>query len=197
MCRMCLRICLNNITQTCKQSIKISFKEKSGLSNCFTKNIGTKQNPIYSSDRYYSPFDLLVYSESGINFCLTSPDESYEDNSKNNIYELEGCTEATVDTTYLTNLYNCIDCKLGNIPYNSKYFKRKICQNIYENIIRIKDFDSEAFIGVEKVSLVNGTCFGKKLFTPDNKTRYTCNNRAMEWSDIKAHVHFQEKLIKI
>ena len=185
---------LDNETQTCKQSIKISFKEKPGLSNCYTRNIGTKQNPKFSCYRCYSPFDLLVESESGINFCVTPFIYDYRFFLENPVYELEGCTEAVVDTSYITDFYNCTDCEYGYISYYSKFFKRKICQFIYEDIIRTKaDFDSESFIGVENVSVVNGTCPGKKLFTPDNKTCYACNNRAVGMVGCKGTCTFSVK----
>ncbi|MBO6243530.1 MAG: hypothetical protein J6O41_03055 [Clostridia bacterium] len=185
---------LDNETQTCKQSIKISFKEKPGLSNCYTTNLGTKQNPKLSCYKCYSPFDLLVESESGINFCVTPYNYDYRFILQNPVYELEGCTKATVDTNYITDTYNCTDCEYGYIPYVSKFYKRKICQYIYEDIIRTKsDFASESFIGVENVSAVNGTCPGKKLFTPDNKTCYACNNRAVGMVGCKGSCTFSVK----
>ena len=193
-CAECvLGYALDNETQTCKQSIKISFKEKPGLSNCYTMNLGTKQNPLYSCYRCYSPFDLLVQSETGINFCVTPYDYEFSEYLQNPVYELEGCTQAIVDTSYITNTYNCTDCQIGYIPYNSKFFKRKICQNIYLGITRMKEFDSQAFIGVENVSIVNGTCPGKKFFTPDNKTCYACNNRAVGMVGCKGTCTFSRK----
>jgi protein-arginine kinase activator protein McsA len=106
-CTECvLGYALDNVTQTCKQSIKISFKEKTGLSNCYTTNLGTKKEPKYSCVRCYSPFDLLVESESGINFCVTPYKETFKYRLNNPVYELEGCSAATVDTTYITNIYN-------------------------------------------------------------------------------------------
>ena len=51
-CTECvLGYALDNVTQTCKQSIKISFKEKPGLSNCYTTILGTKKEPKYSCVR--------------------------------------------------------------------------------------------------------------------------------------------------
>ena len=49
------------------------------------------------------------------------------------------------------------------------------------------------FIGVENVSIVNGTCPGKKLFTPDNKTCYACNNRAVGMVGCKGTCTFSRR----
>ena len=168
-------------TNLCKQSIKISMNLRPGISNCYVENIGTKSNPIYSCKYCYNYDNILIKGENGAKFC-----EKPEN-------ELEGCTEATADTSHLNNLYNCTNCIYGYIPYYSRFFKRKICQHIYLNITRYKEFDSEAFNDdVEYINSTNGIC-ENKFFTPDGKRCYLCNNRAVGMVGCKGICTFSQK----
>ena len=184
---------LDNETKTCKQSIKISMNLRPGLSNCYVENIGTKLNPIYSCKYCYRYYDLLIPTESGAKFCETPLNYEYSWIENPN-YELEGCTEANADTTYLNNNYNCTNCSLGYISYYSRFFKRRICQNVYENITRKKDeFDSTIFDDVENVTAINGKCQNNKLFTPDNEKCYSCSNRQVGMVGCKGTCTFSIK----
>ena len=183
-CTQCLPgYSLDIETNTCKQSIKIDLNLHPGLSNCYIENIGESSNPIYSCKYcYYEYEDILVKTENGAKFC-----EFPE-------YELEGCTEATADTTYLNNNYNCSNCSLNYLPYFSKFFNRKICQFIFSDIIRVNDqFDSTAFDGVENVTAVDGKCENEKFFTPDNQKCYACNSREVGMVGCKGTCTFSTK----
>ena len=78
-------------TNLCKQSIKINMNLRPGISNCYIENLGTNQNPLYSCKVCYDQDNVLVNAENGTKFC-----EKKE-------YELEGCLNATANTSYLNN----------------------------------------------------------------------------------------------
>ena len=168
-------------TNLCKQSIKINMNLRPGISNCYIENLGTNQNPLYSCKVCYDQDNVLVNAENGTKFC-----EKKE-------HELEGCLNATANTSYLNNEYNCSECEIGYIPYYSRFFKRKICQYIYEDIIKFKEFDSEAFNDdVEYMNLTNNSC-NDKFFTPDGERCYACNNRAVGMVGCKGTCTFSQK----
>ena len=95
---------------------------------------------------------------------------------------------------YLNNYYNCTNCSLNYLSYYSKYFGRKICQFIADDIVRAKDqFDSTAFDDVENVTAVDGVCENNKFFTPDNLKCYACNNKAVGMVGCKGSCTFSTK----
>ena len=170
-------------TNLCKQSIKINMNLRPGISNCYIENLGTKANPLYSCKMCYNPKDLLVKAENGTKFC----------EKKGYGSELEGCLNATANTSYLKTQYNCSECEIGYIPYYSRFFKRKICQDIYDDIIKYKEFDSEAFNDdVEYMNITNNSC-NDKFFTPDNERCYACNDRAVGMVGCKGKCTFSQK----
>ena len=188
---------LNEETNTCIQSIKIEMNEKPGLSNCYVENIGTESSPIYSCKFCYKRNDILIKTESGAKFCETPNNEGYDKEnyfSTSVNYELEGCTEANANTKYLNNIYNCTNCSYGYIPYYSRYFQRKICQYIFNDIFRENNlFDSTAFEDVENISAVNGICENNKLFTPDGQHCFACNSREVGMVGCKRSCTFSTK----
>ena len=168
-------------TNLCKQSIKINMSLHPGISNCYIENLGTNQNPLYSCKNCFNSDNVLVDAENGTKFCEKKK------------YELEGCLKATANTSYLNTQYNCSECEIGYIPYYSRFFKRKICQYIYEDIIKFKEFDSEAFNDdVEYMNSTNNSC-SDKFFTPDGERCYTCNNREVGMVGCKGSCTFSKK----
>ena len=187
---------INEETNTCIQSIKIEMNDKPGLSNCYVENIGTDSSPIYSCKFCKKRGDILIKTESGAKFCQTpyKVDYGYEYEYEEDYYKLEGCTEANANTKYLNNIYNCTNCSYGYIPYYSRYFKRKICQDIFGDILRENDkFDSSIFDDVENVTAVNGICENNKLFTPDGQHCFACNSREVGMVGCKRTCTFSTK----
>ena len=172
---------LDNETNTCKQSIQVSMNLRPGFDNCYVRNIGTYSNPIYSCTYCFDSNYVLATSESGANFCV--PKEG----------ELEGCTRAYVNTTYLNNVYNCTSCKTSYIPYYNIFFDKIICQNIYTEPDKKRELDTTAFFDVENVDAINGVCENNKLFTPDGIKCYACNNRTVGMVGCKGACTFNLK----
>ena len=169
-CKECVAgYSLDEEVNLCRQIIKIKTELYPGLENCYKKNIGTNSNPVYSCYKCYNETNLLIEIENGSKFC-----------KPNDIYELKGCTEIKVNTSYYNDIYNCTNCSTSYVPYNSKFYQRKICQYIYGDITRKKDLDFSFYDDIDssdKVPVVNGKCENKKLFTHDNKNCFFCNDR--------------------
>ena len=183
-CTECIKdYSLDDDTKTCKQSIKVSMNLRPGFDNCFVTNIGTYSNPIYSCYRCYNYNDLLVTSDTGAKFCA----KKYG--------ELSGCTEVYADTTYLNNVYNCTNCNLGYISYYNIFFEKIICQDIYREPDKKKEFDSTIFDPeqVEHTSAIDGKCENEKLFTPDKENCYACNNRTVGMVGCKGKCVYNDK----
>ena len=173
---------LDEETKTCKQSIKVSMNLRPGFSNCYVKNIGSYLDPKFSCYRCYNPWDLLVTSDTGAQFCASKEGE------------LEGCTEAFADTMYLNNVYNCTDCQHGYISYYNIFVEKRYCQNIRSKPEKIRELDSKFNPDeVEHVPAVNGTCESAKLFTPDGENCYACNNRTVGMVGCKGTCEFNLK----
>ena len=153
---------LDNQTNTCNKT-----KEVPKIPNCEYENIGNESNPIYSCksclNQYYST-DYILVKEDNINFCV----EKYSEG-------LEKCLEADADTTFIRTKYNCKSCIINHLPYNSSFFGRTICHNIYEDIIRNKSFYINQFPNTEYINKSNGEC-PPNTFTPDGEFCYECNN---------------------
>ena len=163
-CKECIDgYSLDNLSKICKQNNQINLI--SGISNCFYENIGTIDNPIYSCKKCYDNTDIFVYKENGVKIC------------EKPLLELEGCTEVNSNTSYIKSIYNCTECSINYLPYYSQFFKRKICQNIYQEIIRKKELSFDAFSNVDSIPAKYGICENNKLFTPDGINCYACNNK--------------------
>jgi hypothetical protein len=85
--------------------------------------------------------------------------------------------EANANTSFIDNIYNCTSCSLNYISYFSRFYKRKICQNIYQDIIKNKLLSNNNFEKEESILAINGQCENNKLFTPDGINCYACNNK--------------------
>jgi len=161
---------------TCRQNKTFPHKPVVDLSNCNNIiNIGKDSNSkeILSCESCRNESDVLIKDvDTGAQFC-SEP-----------IGELEGCVvDAKADTSYSNILYNCTQCSLNYISFYSRYFKRRICQNVFGNFYEIKDLsylnldDKELMEKIEKKPTINGKCSKEdKLFTPDGKYCYLCNN---------------------
>ena len=134
--------------------------------NCIYENIGTSSKPIYSCTKCNDENYLLVATENNLKYCKY----------KGNYDEIKYCTEANIDTTYVNSLYNCTNCILNFIPYDSKFYGRKICQNIFEQVTKKKEISLAKYEGIEYVNATNGTCEKKNLFSPDGEKCYSCKN---------------------
>ena len=168
---------LDNETNICKQEIKVE-KE---IQNCFLENIGTDSNPIYSCIECYSYKDILITAENGAKYCIKP------------INELDNCIEADADTTYISSIFNCTSCPINYIPYYSRFFERKICQNIYQDIIKEKSIPLTKYEEEEKVPTKDGVCENNKLFTPDGINCYECNNKNIGMPGCKGSCSFSLK----
>ena len=158
---------LDNETKICIQNIKLIMNEHPGL-ECDVENIGTDSSPIYSCKSCYNKNYILATTESKAKICVSSDD--YDS-------DIRDCTEVYVDTNYIKNTYTCANCSHNGILYDSKFYNRKICQNIYSKIERFDDFNITEFSkDKESVEAKNGICESKKLFTPDNKNCFLCNS---------------------
>ena len=205
---------LDNSTNLCKKE-----KELNRNDNCELENIGTEANPIYSckicnreqnsyyssyfyiynqirdyyynkyfifneSDYYYSYYTMV--KEGNVNICIWK-------------YELEenNCLNATVNTTYLTYKYNCTNCtSYSYLPYNSRYYEKRICQDIYEDIIKEKNLSNSSlndFNRTESASSLNESCEKDYLFTPDGKHCYLCNDEVVGIPGCKGACSFSLK----
>ena len=181
--------CINNYsldeeTKTCKQSIKVKMNLRPGFSNCYARNIGNYSNPLYSCNWCYNYRDLLVTSDTGAKFCAAKEGE------------LAGCSEVYADTSYLNNVYNCTDCDVGFISYYNIFFEKITCQNIRTPPDKIREIDSTIFDPdeVEHVEAnESGLCETGKLFTPDGKNCYACNNRTVGMVGCKGTCEFNLK----
>ena len=172
---------LDSKTNTCKQNINLNLNIHPGLSNCNIENIGTIDNPIYSCKKCINNSNILITAENGAKFC------------EEPINELKGCLKVKVDTSYTDNIYNCSECSSNYISYYSSFFKRKICQNIYQDIIRNKLLSNNKFESEESVLAINGICKNKKLFTPDGINCYACNNKNIGMIGCKGSCTFSTK----
>ena len=175
---------LDEESKTCKQSIKVSMNLRPGFDNCYMTNIGNYSNPIYSCYHCNFQNNLLVTSDTGAKFCTEKKGE------------LAGCSEVYADTTYLNNNYNCTFCDVGYISYYNIFFEKIICQDIHYKPDKIREIDSTIFDPdeVEHVEAdEKGLCENGKLFTPDGKNCYACNNRTVGMAGCKGTCEFNLK----
>ena len=175
---------LDEETKTCKQSIKVNMNLRPGFSNCYAGNIGNYSNQLYSCYYCYNYRDLLVTSDTGAKFCAAKEGE------------LVGCREVYADTSYLNNVYNCTYCDVGFISYYNIFFEKITCQDIHTPPDKIREIDSTIFDPdeVEHVEAnESGLCETGKLFTPDGKNCYACNNRTVGMVGCKGTCEFNLK----
>ena len=125
--------------------------------------MGTEKEPIYSCKRRLNDSDYIeISTESNAKYCIHRESE------------LEGCIEIKANTTYVNSKYNCLSCSLNYLPYFSKFYERKICQNIYAKIIKKKEINLDKYEFEEKTPAIDGKCEKNYLFTPDGINCYTC-----------------------
>ena len=132
--------------------------------NCYIENIGNDLNPIYSCSKCYESY-LPVIIENNVTICIL----------KN--YELRYCNESYSDTYYIKPAYNCISCSNYFLPYYSQFFERKICQDVFGDIITEKNISLEQFENVENFPALNDFCDNYNYFTPDGENCYSCNDK--------------------
>ena len=195
-------------------------KELNRNDNCELENIGTEANPIYSCKicnrehnyRYLDYFEIydeisvyyynnyyvdyfnennyydsnyIMVKEENINICI----------NKNEIQNYH-CSNATVNKTYLTYKYNCINCtSYLYLPYNSKFYERRICQNIDEDIMQERNLSNISlnFNVTENILAVNGKCEKDNFFTPDGKHCFLCNDKKVGIPACKGTCNFALK----
>ena len=135
--------------------------------NCKIENNSTDEFPMYY---------CYNYKENSLDYFTLITNENGEYEYKKAVGELEGCSRANENTTYINSIYNCTNCYLGYVPYYSKFYKRVICQNMKSSIIRNKQIDLDAYNDIkEKMSAINGTCEKDYFFTPDGQNCYKCD----------------------
>jgi len=177
--------------KTCRQNKTFPHKPVIDLSNCNIINIGKDSDTkeILSCESCKNESDVLIIDdENRAQFC-SKP-----------IGELEGCIEAKADTSYSHILYNCTQCSLNYILYYSKYYKRRICQRLFGHIDEIKDLsylnldDEELMKKIYKEPTINGKCQAEdKIFTPDGKFCYLCNNEFFGMLGCKGTCTFSDR----
>ena len=148
--------------------------------DCEIENIGNNSNPIYScqycyDDQYYT----LISTENNVKYCEYNRYGS----------ELYNCKEANADTTFINTVYNCNSCSSSFLPYYSKFYGRKICQNIFEKIITKKEISLAIYNNIVGANATNGTC-EKKYFTPNGKKCYKCNDEIVGIPGCKGNCSF-------
>ena len=163
LCQSCSQgYTLDNQTNTCNR-----IEELPKIPNCYEyENIGDEDNPNYSCRACYNYFymDYLLVREGDIGFCV----EKYNEG-------LENCLEADANTTFIRTKYNCKSCIINHLPYNSSFFGRTICHNIYEDIIRNNSLYIEPFPDTDYVNTSDGICPERK-FTPDDELCFNCDD---------------------
>ena len=173
---------LDNETKTCIQETILIMKEHPGL-NCYIENIGQNpEQPIYSCKECYDNYYILATTESEAKICLY-------------YYNVYGCTDVNVDTTYIEDKYECTNCSMNYILYESKFYQSKICENIYSTIKRVHNFNLSEFSEREKESVPakNGVCESNKLFTPDGINCFSCNSENVGMPGCKGSCTFSMK----
>ena len=143
---------------------------------CDFENIGNKSHPIYSCKGCYNDYTLVTF-ENGIKGCIY--DES-----------LNNCIEVNTISDHINHSYNCKSCIQNYLPYNSSYYNRTICQNVFENITTSQNISLEIFNSIEYIPAdVNGKC-KNSFFTPDGKKCFKCNNKNVGMPGCKNNCSF-------
>ena len=125
--------------------------------------------------------------------------EKYENqisyiNSEN--YDIEGCTEASADTTYIKNHYNCLNCSYGYYPYFNNFLNRKECHDIKKPVLRENDLIIN-YDDIEFVDAQNGVCESDKFFTPDGIHCYMCNDHDVGMVGCKGTCTYSNKRLNL
>ena len=174
--------------------------------NCEYENIGNITNPIYSCtkciqtyyyydyyNRYYYDYhynessyyrneyssNYIMVKEGNISFCIR-PDSN-----------LDYCLSANANTTYVNTKYDCTNCIINHLPYESKFYERKICQNILEKIKYSQNKTFSVYHG--KIMARDGECENNTLFTPDGIYCYKCDNQYIGMYGCKSECSFSLK----
>ena len=174
---------------TCRQNKTFPYKYAVDLSNCNVINIGKDSDTkeILSCESCKNESDVLIVTENGAQFCSEPTGE------------LEGCIEAKAETAYSHILYNCTQCSLNYLDYYSRYYKRRICQSLFDDIDVIKDLsymnldDEELMKKINKEPAINGKCKADNIFTPDGKFCYMCNNEYFGMLGCKGSCTFSDR----
>jgi len=104
------------------------------------------------------------------------------------------CTKANANTTYVNTIYNCTDCSNNFLSYNSEFFGRKICQNVFDKIITEKEISLAKFEDAEYIKAnEDGTCIKKNMFSPDGKKCYQCDDQNIGMPGCKGACNFSTK----
>jgi len=178
----------NNYYLDPKKNICIYINDEGKLNpddnyNCLAENIGTISEPIFSCTKCYNDNFLLVTNENNIKYC------TYKDNE-----EIRYCSKANANTTYVNTVYNCTDCLNNFLSYNSKFFGRKICQNVFDKIITEKEIYLKKFEEAEYIKASeDGTCIKKNMFSPDGEKCYQCDDQYVGMPGCKGACNFSTK----
>ena len=139
---------------------------------CYKENIGTELNPNYICTKCANSNFVLITNEKNIKYCEI---KNYKDGKEN-------CLEAKIDTSYVNTIYNCTKCVSGYLSYDSKFYERKICQNIDKEIIKVQNYLNLVlnFSKLDKSDYINATeegiCRNNNFFTFDNEKCYKCED---------------------
>ena len=150
--------------------------------NCNIKNIGNYTNSIYSCTEKKNDNFLLTTTENNIKYCLYKQNE-----------EIKYCTEANINTTYINAVFDCTNCSLNFLPYYSKFFERKICQNIFDKIIKEKNISFSIFDDFDSVNMTKEGICPKNYFSPDGQKCYQCNDPNIGMPGCKGSCSFSLK----
>ena len=172
---------LDDITHLCT--------EKSSVS-CNIQNIGTEKNPEYNcveENKRVFPYTLVTYDN-----------EKKEKDYIKSTGPLLNCIEATANTEYLENKYDCTRCSSMYIPFYSKFYERIICQDLKSGIIKENSgyhyYDPGSN---DKTKAVDGVCEKDYLFTPDEENCYKCDDISVGIQGCKSGCTFSKKRNKI
>ena len=180
----------NNGTYTCSKCFSSSYILDNNSNNCYyegksvdpefncvIKNIGNDSNPLYSCTECRNDNYLLVSIENNAKLCKLKEEE------------LKYCNETNANTTYINDKYNCSSCLINFLPFYSRFFERKICQNVNDKIITKKEISFNQFENVENITSKDGIC-ESNLFTPDGEKCYFCNDNNIGMPGCKGACNF-------
>ena len=186
-CIECISDFKNRYRYEIDESTNVCYKNYKYKDYCDIINIGTEILPLYICYYYYEGKEFRK------NYALVT----YENNLTEFIEakgDLEGCSEAIAERTYVNPKYNCTKCSFMYIPYYNKFYDRIICQNIKGKLMREHEISFENFNqDPDKVPAINGTCEKDYLFTPDGKYCHKCNNNIFGMPGCKGGCNFSLK----
>ena len=170
---------MDNETDTCK---RIEREDDDDISyGCEGENIGNESYPIISCNKCKYSYEILVSYDFGLKNCIS-----------NYVEELKGCLEANVSTKYINTLYNCSVCETYFLPYYSKFYRRNVCQYVFEKIIKKKNISLDIFEEQEYIEAQNEIC-PSSYFTPNGTYCYKCDNDIVGMPGCKGDCDFSKK----